>query len=193
VGATDAPTTTTKPSAMPTLVLNDCRVSCSLYTDMGVGVVRGQAIADISISSDFEFCFDVTVKGKAQDQLVYANLVDVVNLYTGARLFRIGISDTGNLKVAYQSPTYVNKGPVLDYPGSSVGEYATVQLTVVGGVLSLWTSAAPQNRTHDVLSSQEDTTGNVYRIYASSPLLNALTDGEFVKNFNIKGTDLTAL
>jgi hypothetical protein len=178
---------------MPTFVLNDCRVSCSLYTETGVVVVRGQAIADISISSDFEFSFDVTVKGKSKDQLVYANLIDVVNLYTGARLFRIGISDTGNLKVAYQSPTYVNKGPVLDYPGSNVGEYATVQLTVVGGVLSLWTSAAPQNRTHDVLSSQEDTTGNVYRIYASSPLLNALTDGEFVKNFNIKGNGPTAL
>jgi hypothetical protein len=174
---------------MPTFVLNDCRVSCSLYTDMGVGVVQGHAIADIAISSDFEFSFDITVKGKTQDQLVYANLIDVINLYTGVRLFRIGISGSGNLKVFYKTATYVDKGPVLDYPGSSAGEYATVQLTLVGDVLSLWTSVAPQNHTMDVISGQEDTTGQVYRVYASGPALNALTDGEFVKNFNIKGND----
>lgn len=179
---------TAAPTVAPTLPVTDCRAACSLFTATNVSIVRGKHIADILVSDNFDFTFDVTATGNTIDGNTYGNIVDVVNKATGYPFIRIGITGTRYLRMSYKNTAHTPNGPLLASPDS--GAFTTLQFSYLHGHASLWTSSAPNSREGADVGSVANNTDRIYSVYASGPYLNGLSAGEYLKNLVVRGEHL---
>lgn len=178
---TCVPTTkpTVKPTATPTMAITDCTVSCSFLTGgSALGISYGQLFAKVLMPPNFKIQFDVYVGGLA----TYPQVRNILELSDadGTSLYRVGLPDSNNLRVAYNNIVVNNFGPAL--PSSYTSVYSTVTTGYAYGTVQTVTYYTDS----PTVASYVDTTGIVYNLYLSNVDGMPSSSG-MIKNIYITG------
>jgi hypothetical protein len=164
---------------------SDCRSACILLNNASVPIATGSIVQEIQISSNFWFQFNVKIPALASAGTV-RNIVDVRDKTSDAQLFKVGITETNNIRLEYGGVVYLTQGPqlVANYATS----YTTLLVSHTNGILSAWSSSSPTAVDNRVLTTAPvDTTGRTYYVYASGPDAVNPSAGGRISTFYIHG------
>lgn len=176
---------TTAPSAAPTFVTADCRVSCSLLSGgASLPIALGQRYATLQLPPHFKIEFDATVAGLGTNNEV-RNLMQLVGATNNQELLSIGVPSVDNLRVFYNSVMVTQWGPTLS-SGYNSGTFTRITTGYAFGHVKTFTSYATDHLT----SAFVDTSGLFFDLYVSAadPLAtNYRSSGGTIKNIIITG------
>lgn len=189
------PLPTVRPTAVPTArpstsrpsyLTTDCRTHCLLIGPTPQEIVSDNSVADISIADSFDVSFDVLLNALGPDSETnpFENIIGIAEQASLWPLLRVHILNTGDLRVTYDNEVYITSGAAVNSAYSTI--YTSVRVTLLDGVLTVWTSASP-TPVRQAVTSVISTSNVLYSVFVSSKGSHVVTPFGYVKNLVVRG------
>jgi hypothetical protein len=165
--ATPTCSPTTAPTTAPTFTLTDCTTACNIATSTDVIIGTGNTVALIKLATNFRIQFSVKLNALG----VFPNIPNILDLRDAVDstvlLYRVGITDSRNLRTEYAGASYRPYGPTVASSYSSV--WTTVTVTHVSGTVTTFSDGDTYTDSNQITTGQIDTTGRTYYLSLGGP------------------------
>jgi hypothetical protein len=158
---------TVSPTTAPTFTLTDCTTACNIATSSNVIIGTGNTVALIKLATNFRIQFSVKLNALG----VFPNIPNILDLRDAVDstvlLYRVGITDSRNLRTEYAGATYRPYGPTVMSSYSTA--WTTVTVTHVSGTITTFSDGDTYTDTNQITTGQIDTTGRTYYLSFGGP------------------------
>lgn len=173
---------TAVPTAQPSAPITTCTAGCTVMNSGTFGVAPGNFYGQYYLPRYFKISFQIYGMSVAANNVVRKNMLDLVNVATGASLLAVDITDAAAIRIFY------NGVATATYSVSVVPNFGSTYTTLSVSILNSQLVAGSSDNTGynpSYTISNIDPTGNIYKLYLSNNVDGS--SGGTVQNIFITG------